>query len=227
MKYNNKYYKIIAQLLDENVDDKQHTDLYYTKRIAESYGETYSDLGNVNKYLREFAKDVGVELDNKHHTRLWYLKRIADQLYDGELEHNTENYYLRIISENIAPPTPVEVTDITLLKFTYNGEPVVNGEIFDGADSTIKFYTDENGELKNTPFPTYLVGYGVTCYYSLTVIIPNGNPQKSKYAIINFQKTDDKISKYKYDSTQSFTDITKPIKLLYTITDDNITVTEL
>lgn len=108
MKYNNQYYKIIAQLLDESVDNQHHTDLYYSKRIAESYGETYTDLGNLNKYLRDFAEDVGVELDEKHHTRLWYLKRIADKLYDSELEHTTENYYLRIISENIepTPPTP-------------------------------------------------------------------------------------------------------------------------
>ena len=227
MKYNNQYYKIIAQLLDESVDNQHHTDLYYSKRIAESYGETYTDLGKVNKYLREFAKDVGVELDNKHHTRLWYLKRIADQLYDGELEHNTENYYLRIISENIAPPTPVEVTDITLLKFTYNGEPVVNGEIFDGADGTIKYYTDENGEIKNIPFPTYYVRGGIICNYNLSKILPNVPSLLSKYATISFKKTDDKYTSYRYDTTQSYQELTKPIKLHYVLTDDNITVTEL
>ena len=153
MKYNNQYYKIIAQLLDESVDNQHHTDLYYSKKIAESYGETYTDIGNVNKYLRDFAKDVGVELDNKHHTRLYYLREIAKVLYDGELEHNTENYYLRIISENInvEPPTPRPVT--FNLRITNNGTPIANKYMFDMNKQSTKYYTDSNGEMENVPIP--------------------------------------------------------------------------
>ena len=97
MRKNNYYYQLIAQLLDEEIDSNVHTDLYYTKKIAESYGNTYTDIGNVNKYLRDFAEEVGVELEERNYTNKYYLREIAKILSEDELEHNTENYYLRVI----------------------------------------------------------------------------------------------------------------------------------
>ena len=152
MQPNNKYYKLIAKLLDESIDNRHHTDLYYTKRIAESYGETYIDLGNVNKYLKDFAEDVGVELDGKHHINRWYLKRIADKLYDDELEYDTENYYLRIISESInpTPPTPptfdgvsLSVDESTIVygeSVTLTAQLTSDGSPFSVEGETVSFY---------------------------------------------------------------------------------------
>jgi hypothetical protein len=228
MKYNNQYYKIIAKLLDETVDNKPHTDLYYTKRIAESYGESYTDIGNINKYLRDFAKDVGVEVDNKHHTQLWYLKRIAEKVYDGELEHNNKNYYLKIISENInpTPPTPTEPT--VSLKLLLNGEPLANEELI-GYDSTIKYYTDENGEINNlTPDQNSshirVIVFGkLWGKLNLYQIVPN----ISKYTALIIANDET----YQYYSTQSEKPLPsdKHIELKYEIDTvaKTITVTEL
>lgn len=105
MKPNNHWYKLIASLLDESIDSKHHTDLYYAKKIAESYDRTYTSLGNVNKYLREFADEIGILLDDKHHPSRYYLRIIAEELSDEPLEHNTENYYLRVILANLEEPT--------------------------------------------------------------------------------------------------------------------------
>lgn len=225
MKCNNQYYKIIAQLLDESVDNQHHTDLYYSKRIAESYGESYTDLGNVNKYLRDFAEDVGVELDNKHHTRLWYLKRIAEKLYDGELEHNTENYYLRIISENINP-TPTE--PVISVKFILDNNPITNLKIQGTYTQTDIYYTDENGELTITPslqnnFRAMIFGNGWTEKGLWTKGIQN----LSNYTTILIKDDEE----YQYDRTQSYKPLPsdKHIKLKYEIDTvaKTITVTEL
>jgi hypothetical protein len=228
MKTNNKYYKLISKLLDENIDNSHHTDLYYTKKIAESYGESYTDLGNVNKYLRDFAKDVGVELDNKHHTRLWYLKRIADALYDGELEHNTENYYLRIISENINPTPPTPTEPQISLKFLLNGEPISNCEIIGTLTDTEKYYTDENGELTVTP--TISGGYRVLMFgegWNEKGLWAMEIQNLSQYSIMLMK--DDET--YQYDNTQPYKPLPSDmhINIKYEIDSvaKTITVTEL
>lgn len=221
LKVNNYYYKVIAQLLDESVDNQHHTDLYYSKRIAESYGETYTDLGNVNKYLRDFAKDVGVELDNKHHTRLWYLKRIADALYDGEMEHNTENYYLRIISENIqpTPPTPTEIT--FNLKFIYDGSPVTGKIIYDYSKPSPLYTTDANGEIKNLPLP--FMNYGEGRYYVGEAIQEVMSFVRSDFSELYFFETDGVIDKMRISYNQSIIDIpTTSFTIVYDMTYRNI-----
>ena len=188
-------------LLDDSIENQHHTDLYYSKKIAESYGETYTDIGNVNKYLRDFAKDVGVELDNKHHTRLYYLREIAKILYDGELEHNTENYYLRIISENIQPTPPTPTEPIISLKFLLNGEPISNCQIDGTQSQTEKYYTDENGELTVTP--SIEKGYRVLMFsngWNQKGIWAMGIQNLSKYSTIMLQNDET----YKYDNSQPF-----------------------
>lgn len=227
MKYNNQYYKIIAKLLDESVDNQHHTDLYYSKRIAESYGETYTDLGNVNKYLREFAKDVGVELDNKHHTRLYYLKRIADALYDGELEHNTENYYLRIISENInpTPPTPTEPT--VSLKLLLDGEPIAN-EVLQGQKPSLVYPLDENGEIHNLT-PLQASGVRVIVFGNLwgKLNLYKTIPTLSQYTALMI--TNDETYQYYSNQSEKPLPSDKHIELKYEINTvaKTITVTEL
>ena len=220
MKYNNQYYKIIAQLLDESVDNRHHTDLYYTKRIAESYGETYTDLGNVNKYLREFAKDVGVELDNKHHTRLYYLREIAKVLYDGELEHNTENYYLRIISENIEEPTP---TGFSLnIKVTKDGSPVTGKEIFDAYNQTKTYTTNSNGEIKNIGLPTIPNQNGA---YILTDLLDGvDQAQKGYFEQIVFAEFSETLKLCYNMQTMEWYDTDKKITLHYIITGSTLEV---
>ena len=228
MKSNNRYYKIIAKLLDESVDNRHHTDLYYTKRIAESYDESYSDLGNVNKYLKEFAEDVGVELDGKHHTRLWYLRAIADKLYDGELEHNTENYYLKIISENLnpTPPTPLTFN----LKVTFNDNPVIGKSIIDNHYGGEEYTTDDNGEIKNIPYPKlyesqYYESEGT--YYVSDLLDGVSSFLKYDYPVLHFYPTDDSkvYTKYKYKENGSKYDLpTTPFTFWYKLTKNSVTL---
>lgn len=218
MKTNNKYYKLIAQLLDESIDNTHHTDLYYTKRIAESYGETYTNLGNVNKHLRDFAEDVGVELDNKHHTNRWYLKKIAEIVYDGELEHNTENYYLKIISENIQPtPTQSGVS----FKFIFNGEPVTNKKIYDYGNYD-EYTLDENGEANNLPFPHER--YDSRRYTIGSVIEPLGIDYslRKNFGYVYYEEP----NKIKWDSREEFSTFEgDSVRLIYDMTKSSIDVT--
>ena len=217
-KNNNQYYKLITQLLDESIDNRHHTDLYYTKRIAESYGETYTNLGNVNKHLRDFAEDVGVELDNKHHTRLYYLREIVKVLYDGELEHNTENYYLKIISENIQPtPTQSGVS----FKFIFNGNPVSNKKIYDNGTYD-EYITDENGELHNLPFPHE--SYGQYRFVLGGLIEPLGinYSVRKNYLYCYFEEP----KKVKYSTEIGFVSYENDyVTLTYDMTKDSIDVT--
>ena len=221
MKTNNKYYKLIAQLLDENINNKQHTDLYYSKRIAESYGKSYDDFGSVNKYLRDFAVELGVELDNKPHTRLYYLKRIADKLYDGELEHNTENYYLRIISENIEP-TPSEPVQYFTVKATMNGNPITDGFIRDTVTGQYHML-DSDGEIKNCPFT---LDSNHTGRYLMSRIL-NANPKVAQYYTeLLFKAVNepyDKAEQFRVKSTDAYIDVpTQPFTIHYKITQNGL-----
>jgi hypothetical protein len=225
MKTNNKYYKLIAQLLDESIDNSHHTDLYYTKKIAETYGETYSDFGTVNKHLKDFAKDVGATIDNKPHPNIYYLKRIAEQLSDDELQHNTENYYLKIIYENIQPsPTPTEPK--VSLKLILDNQPIVNGKL-KGADPSTDYYTDENGEINNLT-PAKQDNFRVLIFTDLYTQLDLWKQVKNLNNYGTIYIKDD--TTFKYDETQSYQSLPedKHIKLKYEIDtqSQSITVTE-
>ena len=56
---NNKYYKLIAEFLNDEEYDDFHNDVYYLKRIVGHYDSSYltAKIKCKGKYLKEFYKN--------------------------------------------------------------------------------------------------------------------------------------------------------------------------
>ena len=98
---NNIYYRRIAQILNSTEYEHFYSSLYYMKRIAQSFGETYTGFNPSNKYLKDWALARGVTDDGEHHINRYWLHKIALTYDNSTLAGKTDNYYLKKIYDRL------------------------------------------------------------------------------------------------------------------------------
>lgn len=148
---NNIYYRRIAQILNNTEYEHFYSTLYYMKRIAQSFGETYTGFNPSNKYLKDWAIARGVTDDEKHHINRYWLHKIALTYDDSTLAGKIDNYYLKKIYDRL------------------NESPVA---------STIKIYIDDVEVDPSVEQPVKILSKADddSVTYKLEVLDNQGNP---------------------------------------------------
>jgi len=98
---NNIYYRRIAQILNNTEYEHFYSTLYYMKRIAMSFGKTYTGFNPSNKYLKDWAIAREVTDDGEHHINRYWLHKIALTYDNSTLAGKTDNYYLKKIYDRL------------------------------------------------------------------------------------------------------------------------------